>query len=107
MLFPSTVRPFPPMSSALTFASSACVHLGGLLGRALAASEAGHVASFITDETSRPIALFQPACVAHNHEGDWYGEHAGKWLATAARAARRTGNPKLAASVRRIADFLV
>lgn len=91
----------------MTFPFPVCVRLDGLLGQALAASRSGHLAHFITDETSRPIALFQPACVSHNHEGDWYGEHAGKWLATAARAANRTGDAALTESVRRVADFLV
>ncbi len=80
--------------------------LGGVLGHALDASRAAHLARFIRDETSPPIALFHPACVAHNHEGDWYGEHAGKWLAAAARAVRG-GDTALAASVRRVADYLV
>lgn len=95
------------MTPEMTFPSPAQVQWGGLLGRALAASRAGHLAHFITDEASRPIALFHPECVAHNHEGDWYGEHAGKWLATAARAASRTSDAGLAANVRRVADYLV
>lgn len=95
------------MSPALTFPSPMHVKLAGLLGEALAASRRGHLKQFITDETSRPIALFRPECVAHNHEGDWYGEHAGKWLSTAARAANRTGDATIATSVRRVADFLL
>ena len=95
------------MMPAMIFPPPDCVQLGGLLGRALAESEAGHLAHFITDETSKPIALFHPECVAHNHEGDWYGEHAGKWLYTAARAANRTGDAAIARSVRRVADYLV
>ena len=95
------------MPAAMTFPSPARVQLGGLLGRALAVNQSGHLAQFITDETSKPIALFQPACVAHNHEGDWYGEHAGKWLCMAARAANRSGDPALATRVRRVADYLV
>jgi len=83
------------------------VMLGGLLGQALAANKAGRLRHFITDETSPAIALFDPACVEHNHEGDWYGEHAGKWLYAAAKAAHRTRDVGLVASVRRVADYLV
>ncbi|MEI6108181.1 MAG: beta-L-arabinofuranosidase domain-containing protein, partial [Opitutae bacterium] len=83
------------------------IQLGGLLGQALTASRHGHLATFIQNETSPPIALFCPEHVCGNHEGDWYGEHAGKWLYTAARAANRTADPALAANVRRVADYLV
>ena len=81
--------------------------LEGLLGRALAANVEGRLKHFVTDESSPAIALFDPARVAKNQEGDWYGEHAGKWLYAAAKAARRTGDADLLASVRRVADYLV
>ena len=83
------------------------VRLDGLLGQALAASHAGRLSNFITDESSPAIALFSPERVQRNEEGDWYGEHAGKWLYAAARAAWRTGDERLAANVRRVADYLV
>ncbi|MEO6003942.1 MAG: beta-L-arabinofuranosidase domain-containing protein [Opitutus sp.] len=82
------------------------VSLGGLLGQALQANISGHLKTFIQDEKSQPIALFSPAHVAHNHEGDWYGEHAGKWLYAAARAAHRTSDAGLAANVCRVANYL-
>ena len=56
---------------------------------------------------SAPIALFNPANVQHNHAGDWYGEHAGKWLYAAAKAAIRTGDAIILASVLRVANYLV
>ena len=83
------------------------VSLGGLLGKALAANVAGRLRHFVTDESSPAIALFNPERAAHNQDGDWYGEHAGKWLYAAAKAARRTGDAQLLASVRRVADYLV
>lgn len=91
----------------MNFPSSAQVRLNGLLGQALAASQTAHLARFIQDKDSPPIALFCPEHTAHNHEGDWYGEHAGKWLCAAARAVQRTGEPGLKASVRRVADYLL
>lgn len=91
----------------MIFPSAALVRLDGPLGRALAASQAAHLARFIQDETSPPIALFCPEHTSHNHEGDWYGEHAGKWLCAAAHAVERTGDPQLTASLRRVADYLV
>ena len=73
--------------------SRARVVLHGLLGGALAANHAGRLSHFITDQSSPAIALFDPARWAKNHEGDWYGEHAGKWLVAASKAAARTAAP--------------
>ena len=83
------------------------VRLQGVLGRALAANHAGRLYHFITDEKSPAIALFNPARAARNHDGDWYGEHAGKWLCATAKAAARTQDAELVARVRRVADYLV
>ncbi len=83
------------------------VTLGGLLGRALAANHRGRLSNFIVDEKSPAIALYHPDAVNRNVEGDWYGEHAGKWLYAAAKSAARTGDVKLAANVKRVADYLV
>lgn len=89
------------------FVAPAHVHMDGVLGRALAANHIGRLMHFITDETSPAIALFNPQHVLQNREGDWYGEHAGKWLYAAAKAANRTADPTLIASVRRVAHYLV
>ncbi|MEP7044462.1 MAG: beta-L-arabinofuranosidase domain-containing protein [Dokdonella sp.] len=83
------------------------VQFHGLLGEALRANAAGRLSHFIVDETSPAIALFDAEHARHNHEGDWYGEHAGKWLIAAAKAAARTQDAGLAAHVRRVADYLV
>ncbi|MET0934953.1 MAG: hypothetical protein ABWX83_03130, partial [Luteibacter sp.] len=64
----------------------------GLLGDALAANLGGRLSHFIVDEHSPAIALFAPERRAMNEEGDWYGEHAGKWLVAASRAAARSGD---------------
>jgi DUF1680 family protein len=83
------------------------VALQGPLGEALDANRRGRLSQFIVDETSPAIALFDPARRAHNREGDWYGEHAGKWLYAAAKAIARSDDAALAASVRRVADHLL
>jgi uncharacterized protein len=83
------------------------VQLGGLLGEALAANHRGRLSTFITDESSPAVALFDPARAERNVAGDWYGEHAGKWLYAASRAAARTGDATLRERVRRVADSLV
>jgi uncharacterized protein len=83
------------------------VQLHGLLGEALAANHRGRLAKFIVDETSPAIAIFAPSHAHTNLSGDWYGEHAGKWLYAASKAATRTGDAVLLARVRRVADYLV
>ena len=79
--------------------------LGWLLGDAVEASRRGRLSHFIRDEHSPAIALFDPETVAANEAGDWYGEHAGKWLVATARAA--AGDAALRESVIRVADRLV
>ena len=83
------------------------VTLEGLLGAALAANHTGRLSHFIVDENSPAIALFKADAVSRNLEGDWYGEHAGKWLYAAAKAAKRSGDEVLRANVKRVADYLV
>lgn len=83
------------------------VTLRGILGRAVNASYQGRLKHFIRDTKSEPIVLFSPPVAAKNFAGDWNGEHAGKWLYTAARAASRTADKELAATVRLVADYLV
>ncbi len=81
--------------------------LHGPLGDALAANLRGRLSHFIVDERSPAIALFAPELRAQNVEGDWYGEHAGKWLYAASLAVARSGDANLAANLRRVADYLV
>lgn len=83
------------------------VQLSGLLGDALEANRAGRLSHFIAGPDSEAIALFDPARRDRNEEGDWYGEHAGKWLVAAARAAARSGDAALAANVVAVADRLL
>ena len=98
----------PPISrSAQILAQPGAVTLGGVLGEALAANQHGRLSHFITDETSPAIAIFAPEAVAANEGGDWYGEHAGKWLAAASRAAARSGDAALLGRVRKVADWLI
>ncbi|MEO5629621.1 MAG: beta-L-arabinofuranosidase domain-containing protein, partial [Thermomonas sp.] len=83
------------------------IQLRGLLGEALDVNLRGRLSHFIVDETSPAIELFSPAKRDRNLEGDWYGEHAGKWLVAAAKAAARSGDARLRMNVLRVADFLV
>jgi len=83
------------------------LRLGGPLGEAMEASRNGRLSRFITGPESPAIALFDPARRAGNEGGDWYGEHAGKWLVAAARAAARSGDAGLRGRVLAVADRLL
>jgi DUF1680 family protein len=93
--------------TSVTLAPPGAVQLSGLLGDALAANHRGRLSTFITDATSPAVALFDPARARENVAGDWYGEHVGKWLYAASRAAMRTNDAALRERVQRVADFLV
>lgn len=78
----------------------------GLLGAALDASHRGRLQRFIVDESSPALALFAQRHRQSNDAGDWYGEHAGKWLYAAAKAAARMDDATLTARVRACARWL-
>lgn len=63
--------------------------------------------TFIVNEESEPLALFGPEFRSRNNSGDWYGEHVGKWLVAASKAAARTSDTALRAQVRHVADFIL
>lgn len=83
------------------------VELKGIIGQALEANRRGRLSHFIVDADSPAIAVFSPRHREHNLEGDWYGEHAGKWLYAAAKGAARSDDTVLAERVRDVADYLV
>lgn len=99
----------PSISEArtMTLAAPGTVALGGPLGEAVEANRHGRLSTFVTGPDSPAIAIFDPATVAANDGGDWYGEHAGKWLYAAARAAMRSGDGALLDRVRAVADHLL
>ena len=82
------------------------VTLAGALGEAIEASYRQRLKKFVEDETSLPISLYSAEQKEANRRGDWYGEHAGKWLVAASRAAMRTGDQELANTVLQVARFL-
>ncbi|MBD9370575.1 beta-L-arabinofuranosidase domain-containing protein [Xanthomonas sp. XNM01] len=85
----------------------ASVRLDGPFGQMLAANRSGRLSHFIVDEHSPSIGIFGQAHKQQNQEGDWYGEHAGKWLSATARAVAQGGQSQLEANLRRVADWLI
>ena len=96
-----------PAARGMTLVAPQQVTLQGVLGQALSANRSGRLSTFVVDEHSAPISIFGQAHKQQNHEGDWYGEHAGKWLSATARAVAQGGQPQLQASLRRVAGWLI
>jgi uncharacterized protein len=96
-----------PRGDRFVPAPAGAVVLGGVLGEAIEASRRGRLGHFITGPDSPAIAIFHPEHTRENLEGDWYGEHAGKWLYAAARAVARSGDVDLRDNLRAVADYLL
>lgn len=71
---------------------------------AVEASYRERVLKFITGPDSEAVQMF--ARPLRGTTGDWYGEHVGKWLCTAALAWHRTGDEVLKGRVEAVVDFL-
>lgn len=80
--------------------------VGGLLGHAVDAGYNGRLAKYIDSPQSYAIQLFSPEAIAKG-KGGWQGEHAGKWMYTAAKAYERTGDPAVLQRLTSVADYLV
>lgn len=96
-----------PQGDRFAPAAAGAVVLEGVLGEAIEASRRGRLSHFITGADSPAIAIFKPEHTRDNQEGDWYGEHAGKWLYAAARAVARSGDVHLRENLREVADYLL
>ena len=96
------------------------VRLGGVLGEAVEAGRRGRLHSFITGADSRPVAIFneesralatkltkRPDGEYHAPGSGWLGEHVGKWMIAASRAAVRSDDEELRQTVQGIADHLL
>ena len=101
------VNAHAPQGDRFVPAPAGAVVLDGVLGEAIEASRRGRLSHFITGPDSPAIAIFHPEHTRENREGDWYGEHAGKWLYAAARAVARSGDADLRDNLRAVADYLL
>ena len=101
----SQVVKVPP---AMELLSPQDVVLKGIIGQAVESSRQGRLKTLHTRDNSRLTAIFSKDSVAKSTGGtDWIGEHAGKWMYTAARAAKRTNDTELLAELHKVADYLV
>lgn len=85
----------------------ASVNIGGILGEATEISEQGRLLLLPSWNDGQLIKMFSPESKLISATDDWYGEHAGKWMYTAARAVNRAGNEHLRSLLLETADYLV
>lgn len=95
------------MNRWISLASPDQVQVHGILGDYADRSACSRLREWIVDETSPALALFLDPLRASQLEGDWYGEHVGKWMIAASRAARRRSDDLLAQRVRFVAQTLM
>jgi len=90
-----------------SFLSPADVAIKGVLGKAIDLSERGRLRTLPGWDNGALITMFSTEARNKNTSTDWYGEHAGKWLYSAALAVTRTGNDTLKTLLLKTADYLV
>ncbi len=97
----STVQPGNEFISPLE------VTVNGILGQAIAASEKGRLVALPSWKDGELIQIFSKESRDKSQKNDWYGEHGGKWLYSAALAVKRTHDEQLKSLLFRTADYLV
>ena len=93
--------------NAMTFPELHHVKVSGILGDAITSSKEGRLTHFIRNDESEAIQLFNPAARKEKTTSGWRGEHAGKWLYAASRAAYRSGDDTLKTHIKKVADYLI
>ncbi|MFM9872996.1 MAG: beta-L-arabinofuranosidase domain-containing protein [Fimbriimonadaceae bacterium] len=76
------------------------------LGAACRLSEVERLSEFVRDEDSEVLKLFHPDQKNHCSTGDWYGEHAGKWLAAAGLTYWSNNSEDLRAQIEQVVSYL-
>lgn len=97
---------FAGLSSAARRAQRSAEPLAEPIASATRKSLERRLKRFIVDADSEPLRLFHPRFRQHSRAGDWYGEHAGKWLRAASLAAIRTQDETLLDRVGSVVAYL-
>lgn len=79
----------------------------GIIAETVENSYKQRLRKFIENEESEAIQLFSDEARTASNNGDWYGEHAGKWLVAACLAFRRTQDAELRGAIERVLNFLI
>jgi DUF1680 family protein len=89
------------------FLDPADVMVNGILGEALTAARKGRLTSLPTWNNGQLINIFSKDVRDQHDKMDWYGEHAGKWMYSAAIAVRQSKDEQLKTLLLKTADELV
>lgn len=81
--------------------------LPGTIGDLARCNLENRLRTFIVDHESEPLVLFTPEGRVRSLSGDWYGEHLGKWMVSAAHACARTGDERLIEQVALVTDSAI
>jgi len=116
----SNLQKFSKVLIEMELLKPANVRVEGFLGINIDASRDGRLKTFITGPKSLPVSIFDRDSVAKTVNlnrrpdgedyfvgGGWLGEHVGKWLIAAARAANRTKDTQLIETVIKVAGYLI
>lgn len=89
------------------FIPPSAIIVRGILGQAISGSENGRLLSLPNWNNGALINIFNEDSRIKNEKNDWYGEHGGKWLYSAALAVNRSNSEELRALLFKTADYLV
>src|SRR6187401_825324 len=94
------------INPADNFLSPSSVVINGILGGSISLAENGRLRTLPEWNNGQLIKMFSAEERKKNATTDWYGEHGGKWLYTAALAVQRTNNEALKTQMFKTADYL-
>lgn len=83
------------------------ISVNGFLGMALERSEDGRLKMLPEWNNGELFKIFNTEYRLKNKSTNWYGEHAGKWLYSTAKAVARTGDPVLKELLLKEANYLI
>lgn len=83
------------------------VRVEGVIGQAIELSKNGRLKALPKWNGGELFLIFSQESRQSSTTNDWYGEHAGKWLITTARAVSRTKDTELKALLFKTADYLI
>jgi DUF1680 family protein len=97
----------PVVPARTDFLEPGEIKVNGILGDAITAGRRGRLTQLPAWHDGELITMFGKEVKANHNKMDWYGEHAGKWMYTAAKAVKNSGDKNLEALLIKTADYFV
>ena len=91
----------------IAFVDASLISVEKTFGDAVETSKQGRLSHFIVDSQSKAIHIFSPGHQEDAGWRGWVGEHAGKWLYAATKAAYRSNDTTLKNNIHKVADYLI